>query len=767
MIRRFQEWYSMQRAKHPTLMIVFGIAVFNIVFFLLASVIIKSLALRGTESMNLFEALFYTLTMILDAGCISYVIEDIGTSGVAVALVCIAVVIIGMITFTGAIIGTMTNAFSDSIEKAQAGSDKLYISGHLVILNWNSRASEIVNDLLYCGEKKRVVVLTDSRKDEIEKEISDRISDTLAREHAQLRQRLSGCGFLKYHLLYRKNRMRNLLYVLVREGDVFSTKQLRDICIEKAEAVIILGADSGNPTCRLQQKAQEDAYARGNAQTVKTLMQVSDLTGADDSIDGQKIIVEIADDWTAELVRRIVKNKKLQQNNDKNSIVTVRVNQILGQLLSQFSLMPELNLAYQDLFSNKGATFHAAEWPEEDRLHYIGQAEEILRDTVPGLSDGQLQIRREMLAEQLYMDGYLRTHQRAIPLGSMTHTVTDGQTGAVRTQHFFYYSAGSEADIRTEEHFSCAQTGLKINRNYWIDKKRVIILGHNTGIGEIMKGFAAFCGEWDPDGTRKILEIVVIDDKEHLEQAGRYKQYPFVIGTRAATIYDKDIICQTIDWFMNFGEDEEHGDVSILILSDDSAPTEETDANALANLVYVQDIIADKLQADPEFDTESIDVIVELINPKHHDIVSSYSVVQTAPPQSAEHENARKYCVRNGNNVVISNRYISKMVTQIGEKKAIYDFYTDILTYDEPDAEIFRSKEVYSKKASAFFAELPQECTEAELIRAVWAETKDWHPTVVLGYVKPGGFVRLFCGDQSAQTVRLEPDDKLIVFTDH
>ena len=218
---------------------------------------------------------------------------------------------------------------------------------------------------------------------------------------------------------------------------------------------------------------------------------------------------------------------------------------------------------------------------------------------------------------------------------------------------------------------------------------------------------------------------------------------------------------------MNFGEDEEHGDVSILILSDDSAPTEETDANALANLVYVQDIIADKLQADPEFDTESIDVIVELINPKHHDIVSSYSVVQTAPPQSAEHENARKYCVRNGNNVVISNRYISKMVTQIGGKKAIYDFYTDILTYDEPDAEIFRSKEVYSKKASAFFAELPQECTEAELIRAVWAETKDWHPTVVLGYVKPGGFVRLFCGDQSAQTVRLEPDDKLIVFTDH
>ncbi|MBO4876904.1 MAG: hypothetical protein J5501_02730 [Ruminococcus sp.] len=755
MIRRFQEWYSMQRAKRPALMIVFGIAIFNIVFFFIAALIIRSLALSGTESMSLFEALYYTLTMILDAGCISYVINDIGTSGVAIALVCIAVVIIGMITFTGAIIGTMTNAFSGSIEKTQSGSRKLYTSGHLVILNWNSRASEIINDLLYCGVKKRVVVLTDSRKEEIEKEISDRISDTIARENTLLRQRLSCYSGIKFHLLYRKERMKNLLYILVREGDVFSTKQLRDISIEKAEAVMILGADINNSVCKYQQKSRQEEHSRGNAQTVKTLMQVSDITGADDSNDDQKIIVEISDDWTAELVRRIVKNKKQQQDNDKNTIVSVRVNQILGQLLSQFSLMPELNLAYQDLFSNKGATFQAAVWPEEERNAYLSKAGQL-----PG---GEDSVRTELLAERLYIDDYLEKHRRAIPLGSMAHTVTDGQTGEVRVQHFFYFSAGSEADIHTSETVSSEPVSLKINRSYWIDKKRVIILGHNDGIGDIMKGFEAFCGEWDPDGSRHILEIVVIDDQEHLDKAGLYKQYPFVIGTRAATIYDKDIICETIDWFMDFAEDEEKGDVSILILSDDSAPNDDIDANVLANLVYVQDIIADKKAADPDFDTESIDVIVELINPKHHDIVSRYSVT----PDTPEHDSARKYCTQNTNNVVISNRYISKMVTQIGEKKAIYDFYTDILTYDEAGAEVYRSKEVYAKKASSFFEELPPECTEAQLIRAVWSATKNWHPTVVLGYVKPGGYVRLFCGDQTAQTVKLGPNDKLIVFTDH
>lgn len=762
MIRRFQEWYSMQRARKPARMIVFGIAVFNIIFFLIAALVIKSLALRGTESMSLFEALYYTLTMILDAGCISYVIEDIGTSGVAVALVCIAVVIIGMITFTGAIIGSMTNAFSESIEKTQAGSEKLYISEHLVILNWNSRASEIINDLLYCGEKKRVVVLTDGRKEEIEKEIRDRISDTVARENALLRQQLAGCGILTRHLRYRRERMRDLLYILVREGDVFSTKQLRDISIEKADAVMILGADINHSVCRFRQKERAEEQSRGNAQTVRTLMQVSELTGADDSIDDQKIIVEISDDWTAELVSRIIKNKKRQQNNDKNNIVGVRVNQILGQLLSQFSLMPELNYAYQDLFSNKGATFQAIEWPEPERGSFLRKAAQMLSADAAVPAE-QKQLRTELLAEQLYIDTYLEGHKHAIPLGCMAHSVTDGQTGTVRTQHFFYFSAGSEADIFTAESVSCKPVSLKINRDYWIDKKRVIILGHNAGIDAIMKGFAAFCGEWDPDGTRKILEIVMIDDKEHLEQAEHYKQYPFVIGTRAATIYDKEIICRTIDWFMDFAEDEERGDVSILILSDDSAANEDIDANVLANLVYVQDIIADKKQADPDFDTESIDVIVELINPKHHDIVSSYRAVQKSPEQ----DDTRKYCVQSGSNVVISNRYISKMVTQIGEKKAIYDFYTDILTYDEAGAEVFRSKEVYAKKAASFFAELPPECTEAELIRAVWDATKDWHPTVVLGYVKPGGYVRLFCGDQETQTVRLAPNDKLIVFTDH
>ena len=40
-------------------------------------------------------------------------------------------------------------------------------------------------------------------------------------------------------------------------------------------------------------------------------------------------------------------------------------------------------------------------------------------------------------------------------------------------------------------------------------------------------------------------------------------------------------------------------------------------------------------------------------------------------------------------------------------------------------------------------------------------------PTIVLGYVKPGGKITLFGGDQSKIRLKLNAEDKIIVFTNH
>lgn len=703
-MKKIREWLNIQLVKNPGKMVLCAIFLFNIVFLVLSALIISNLALSGTEKMGFFEAIFCTITMILDAGCIQFVVSDIGTSGVAVVIICLGVVLIGMISFTGAVIGYITNYISNFIESANAGSRRLNIYDHFIILNWNTRASEIINDLLYCDTKQKVVVLVNSRKKEIEKEINERLADSIAKEKANIISSCSEMSFIKRYLYMLKHSFKKNVTVLVREGDIFSSKQLMDISLDKARMVIILGNDINNTICKFEHKEALEANGKGNSQTIKTLMQVADITAAQNSADNQKIIVEVTDDWTAGLVDKIINYKQVD---GKCNIVPVRVNQILGHILSQFSLMPELNLAYRELFSNKGAAFYTEE--------------------------------RSISSERDYIADYLNNHRHAIPLTAMN---SDGK-------QYFYYSAGSHKDIAKTTEIKDNDYSVSLNKDYWIERKNIILLGHNSRCEDIMKGINSFSCEWGyADGKEQIVRVVVIDDKAHLEKMDYYKKYPFVIDTVAAEIYDKDLICATIDSFVS----ENKEDTSVLILSDDSTLNEDVDANALANLVYVQDIINDKKRKNPDFDVESIDIIVEIIDPKHYDVVNSYSV----------------------NNVVISNRYISKMITQIGEKEALFDFYNDILTYDEGGSDTYESKEIYIKKVRRFFTEVPKPTTADKFIRAVYNASVDdsiplekQNPTIVLGYVKPGADMVLFSDDQAEMNIELGLNDKLILFSNH
>lgn len=703
-MKKIKEWFNIQLVKNPGKMVIFSIFMFNVVFLLIAAVVVRGLSLTGTEQMGFFEAVFCTITMILDAGCIQFVVADIGAAGVAIVIVGLLIVLIGMISFTGAVIGYVTNYISNFIESANAGSRKLKISGHSVILNWNSRASEIINDLMYCDTRQRAVVLVGSRKKEIEKEIEERLEDTIQKENEKILEQCKGMGYLRKAIYMRKHGFKNTVTVVVREGDVFSSKQLMDISVDQARMIIILGNDINNTICKFEHKDLLNDMQKGNSHTVKILMQVANIASSPKSADNQKIIVEINDTWTAELVEKVIECKQVE---GKCNIIPVNVNEILGYLFSQFCLMPELNMAYRELLSNKGAAFYSQEI--------------------------------EVESEKEYITSYLKNHRHSLPLTNMDY----------KGRPYFYYTTGCQNDINKVSEIKKTDYKVDLNRKYWIERKNVIILGHNSRIGDIMKGFVSFCQEWGyQDSDDKILRVVVIDDEKNLAKMNYYEEYDFVVERVAAEIYDREKICEAIDRFVSANEE----DTSILILSDDSVLNEDLDANALANLIYIQDIVNEKVKANPDFDTESIDVIVEIIDPKHHDVVNNYSV----------------------NNVVISNRYISKMITQLGEKDALFDFYIDILTFDEGQGDGYDSKELYAKKVTRFFNEIPAPTTADQFVRAVYDASVDptipeneQCPTVVLGYVKPGGRMVLFSGDQQDIPVELEAGDKLIMFTNH
>ena len=704
MNRRFREWFSIRLAKNPGQIVLLAILFFNLVFLLLAAFIISRMSLTGTEQLGFLQAAYYTVTMILDAGCVSFVVEDIGPQNAIIAIVCLIIVIIGMISFTGAVIGYITNYISGFIEDSNAGNHRLYISNHFVILNWNSRALEIVNDMLYSGSFNRIVILVGSGKEDIERQIDERIHETMVTENKKIREACKNKPYILRKMYYRKNKFKNNLTIVVREGDIFSSKQLYDISLQRAAAVVILGEEINGTACKYNLNERIDRYSNGNALTIKTLMQVSDITSDYQSADNQRIIVEITDNWTGELVQKIIRSKQVD---GKCNIVPIRVNQILGELMAQFSLMPELNTVYNELLSNKGATFFTAVSDKDDEISYIRKT--------------------------------LDSNDLIIPL------TTQNEGDKV----YNYYMALNETDSLRKSDKTLKGIPVSINKNFWLEKKKIIILGHNSKCRELMNGFSSFVSEWGyKDSDEQLLRIVVIDDEKSLEKMGNYKEYPFVIKTVAADIFDKELICSSINEFMQMDDE----DVSILILSDDLVPEDETDAGMLSSLVYVQDIINDKIEADPNFNPASIDVIAEINDPKHHDVISSYSV----------------------KNVVISNRYISKMITQIGEKDAIFDFYQDILVYDTDCEDGYDSKEIYIKKAKDFFTELPPRCTADQLIRGVFEATYDpsvpldqQNVTIVLGFVDKNEDVFLFSGDQSQIEVELGERDKLIVFSNH
>lgn len=706
-MKKLRSWFSIQYSKNPGRVILITILLLNIAFIFLSAAMISTLSLSNTEKMRFWEAAYYTVTMVLDAGCISYVVEEVGTSGVALVFVCLAVIVIGMIMFTGAVIGYLTNYISNLIEHANSGSRKLKIYNHIVILNWNTRASEIVNDLMYCESPQKVVILVNSRKEEIERELHERMSDTVAAENRELLHKTEGMSAFKRWVYIRKHHFKNRVTFIIREGDTFSTKQLNDIAIKRAKSVLILGNDINNTLCKFDYAERVKNYERGNPLSIKTLIQVADMTGADDSNDNQRIVVEIDNEWTAEVVKKIIKNKEVQ---GKCNIIPVGVSGILGCILSQFSLMPELNMAYKELFSNKGTTFCAEE--------------------VTGEMDD--------LDETTFLANHLSEHTRSLPLALMTRG----------DKKFAYYSAGDNKEVKRVSLPIKSDYSVKLNQNYWLEQRNVIILGHNSKIRDIMLGFSHFREEWNfRSGAEDILRIVVIDDKKNLEKMNYYRDYPYVEKVVEADIYDKDLICESIEEFV----DSTELDTSVLILSDDMVLNDEIDSGAITNLIYVQDIINKKLAADPNYDIGKIDVVVEILNPKHHDVITGYSV----------------------NNVVISNRYISKMLTQLSEKSSLYDFYNDILSYDSADAAAYESKEVYIKKVSRFFDETPAPCKASELIRAIFAASNDENlppekrnPAILLGYVTAKKVV-LFEGDQEKIDVTLSPKDKLILFSAH
>lgn len=702
LLDRLHEWESVRFSRKPHSMMLLLILIVNVILVLLAAWVISAFAIRGNANTGFFTAVYNTFTMILDAGCIQSVISDPGSANIFLIIFCLVIIVVCMITFTGALIGYATNVVSSLIENANANSIRLWISGHVAVLGWNTRASEIINDLLYCREPQKVVVLADGGREAILRQIGERLNDTLDRENAALEKTVREMPWLKKKIWMHRHKLRNNIRLIVREGDIFSAAHLNNIQLDKAKSIIILGKDLRSA---IHEGADSETETeKGDNRTIKSLMQVVDIAGRSTSADNQKVVVEIENEWTGDLVDRIIQAKQFPE---KCRVVPFRVHTVMGQLLSQFSLMPELNKVYSSLFSNKGTSLFARQ-------------------------------RERSFRSSDYAEEYLNTHRKALPL----LFIRDRNT----REDYFYYMADSDKDIDEVSEKVLDTCPLKLNPDYWLSEKYVLILGSNSKISNVMDGYRNFCGEWTNAEHPQIVHITIVDEEEKHLKADHYKAYPFVENCISARITEQERITRIIRDFVY----DHPQNASILILSDDTVPDDDIDAKMLTYLIYAKDVInrARQNKRDENYNT---DIIVEVMDPRHVDLVRNYDI----------------------DNVVISNRYISKMVTQISEDFARYNLYADIMDYDEIGSAHYDGIEIYIKKAGEYFSELPPKNTPVDTVirsvyeasRGFWGSELDF--AMLLGYIDTRGELKLFGGARDQQTVTLTAEDKLIVFSNH
>ncbi|MGD9604966.1 MAG: hypothetical protein AB7V00_02270 [Bacilli bacterium] len=312
-MKAIKRFFSIIRAKNARGLILIIIVIFNI-FLWFGSSTLAFLFSPGTYGDFITSLWKSGITWMLEPGFYDPSVDH------SIRILSIIVILTSMITFSGGIIGYVASLFSAIIEQSESGKSRLFIYDHILILNWNAKAVELITDYGYDEGNTHIVILSAHNKKEIESEIDRKLFD--------------------------KRINNRKIKVIVREGEVLSKSDLVQVHIEQAKAVIVL--------CDEFDKSDNQKYQ--DITSIKTLMLMNDLKIPPE----QTIIVEVKSKISKEMI-----NNYISQNTKfKNQIITLIPDEMMGRLIAQSILMPSLSDVYLELFSFKGAEFYTI--PQEE-----------------------------------------------------------------------------------------------------------------------------------------------------------------------------------------------------------------------------------------------------------------------------------------------------------------------------------------------------------------------------------------------------------------
>lgn len=290
-----------------------GIFISLLVMFLIGFFLVFILRILFPEESNgLLTGAWRTLKEVIDPGNVS--LAD-GESVVS-RMVTMLGVLIGVVLFS-MVIAFITTTIDTTIADFRKGRGKILETGHTLILGWNERVTDILQELIIANESNKnasVVILADGvEKEMMDDYISSKIDD------------------------FRTTK------IVTTPGYTAAISEMNRVQAAQAKSVIILAQCS--------ESAPLEDKDRSDNMVIKCIMALRAVQGNKNDLP---IIAEIFSDEKRELVSYF--------NDEK--IVSLDSWNIMGKLMVQTSLTGGLEMVYNELFGFDGSEiyFYKADW---------------------------------------------------------------------------------------------------------------------------------------------------------------------------------------------------------------------------------------------------------------------------------------------------------------------------------------------------------------------------------------------------------------------
>ena len=306
--------------SHPYFVIFNLLIIYNIILIGVAALIMTYLmyntVVDGARLMDLswssyFKNLEYCVVFTMNTGGIY------DNAPLSVIIMKVVLSVLQMITFTGALIGLATSILQSMFDKRIHNIGKIKIKHHYVILEWSAVGANLVRELSFMNGNKTIVILSEKNRDDIQEEIDNLFLET---------------GTSKKHLK-----------IFVKQGNPCSRKALKEINIDKAAAIAILGASSW-----LSSSKQNDSTS------FKILMTVMSITKK------ANVVIETDD---PEVTKNINDLMLASSDLSKAHISIFSRNTIVGHVLAKTAINANYADLYYSLLSFKGGSFHPLNKP--------------------------------------------------------------------------------------------------------------------------------------------------------------------------------------------------------------------------------------------------------------------------------------------------------------------------------------------------------------------------------------------------------------------